>query len=203
MPKNALKLVRGEGLSVEAAAEYLATARNVDDIKEVHDQAKAIEAYHHRRGIAHNLELDAGEIAIRAERRLGELCKEVTGGKGGDRKSKVRTTVDLADLDITHNQSKRWQKLAKVTPKRFDKAIETTREHGRVTAAGVLREATPAREAREAEWHHMTAHVRLWNVLEKEIEAWDRGGELNELRIVLSLATLQCEQLIKHKGGKK
>lgn len=65
---------------------------------------------------------DAMEITLRAERQLGRLCKEVTGGKAGSvrtagkaRQGTAGDTVLLADLDITKAQSSRWQKLAGIT----------------------------------------------------------------------------------------
>jgi hypothetical protein len=43
----------------------------------------------------------------REEGKAAENAAQVTGGKGGDRRSKVSVTVDLADLDITKMQSSR------------------------------------------------------------------------------------------------
>jgi len=66
------------------------------------------------------------EIKVRAERRAGELLGEMAehgerdAGKGGDRRSGSNShDVSLKDLSITHNQSSRWQAIAKGRPSAF------------------------------------------------------------------------------------
>ena len=109
-------LVTGGAIDLERVAAYLATAKNIDEVREIRDKAQAIEAYQRKRKVSLQAQLDAAEIALRAERRLGELCKEVTGGKAGGRnaKAKLHDVTLLSDLDIDKAQSSRWQKLAKI-----------------------------------------------------------------------------------------
>lgn len=58
------------------------------------------------------------QIKVRAERKCGEMLRETAkkgerATRGGDRKSKsCDATLKLDKLNITRDQSSRWQKLA-------------------------------------------------------------------------------------------
>jgi hypothetical protein len=58
----------------EAACRALAEAKTVDEAKDIRDKAEAMRVYA-RQANNKGLEIDAAEIRISAERRLGELIK--------------------------------------------------------------------------------------------------------------------------------
>ena len=69
----------------DAACRALAAAKTTDEVKGIRDTAEAMRAYA-RQAKNKQLEVDAAEIRIRAERRLGELIKaqkETVGSKSG------------------------------------------------------------------------------------------------------------------------
>jgi hypothetical protein len=65
-------------------------------------------------------------ICQRAGELIAQMGKDGTRdvGKGGDRKSQSRpTTVKLADLGISRDQSSQWQQLAGIDPKEVEKEL--------------------------------------------------------------------------------
>lgn len=99
-----------------------------DEVKDIRDKAIAIQMYARQ---AQNVELErqACEIRLRAERRAGQLLGEMEKAKGargnpGGQGAKVvrsddTTAQTLPEMGITRDQSSQWQKLAKVPEQEF------------------------------------------------------------------------------------
>lgn len=135
----------------DAACRALAEATKVDEVKQIRDKAEAVRAYA-RQAKNKQLEVDAAEIRLRAERRCGELLKVMkeTGQRdpGGKGKIASRSATQLKDLGLTRDQSSKWQALAAVPEKKFQSLMEEWRERvgqesERVTA-NLLREGQRA-----------------------------------------------------------
>ena len=100
-----------------------------DEIKDIRDKALAIE---HCARIAENFEAErkAAEIRIRAERRGGELLKELEKGKGGrPPENSAQPALSLfakakEDAGISDDQAKKWQKLAEIPQEEFEQALK-------------------------------------------------------------------------------
>lgn len=112
-----------------SAKKAIAQALRVDEAKEIRDKAIALKAYALQARDSDLID-KATEIRLRAERRCGELLREMaqngerhTGG--GDQKSgSPRAIPTLADLRISNTQSSRWQKLADIREDYFERKIE-------------------------------------------------------------------------------
>jgi hypothetical protein len=120
----------------DAMCSAIAACHKVDEAKQFRDKARALEIYSKQ---ARNTEAErkAGEIRLRAERRAGQLLKDMKERgerqkKGGDRKSKSRRPTlisdttpkpTIAELGITKDQSSQWQGLAEVPEKEFEELI--------------------------------------------------------------------------------
>lgn len=120
----------------DAACRALAEAKSIDEAKDVRDKSEAIRAYA-KQAKNRQLEVDAAEIRMRAERRLGEIIKaqkETVGlATGGDAMrarfqpgTEVRPT--LADAGIDKKLSSRAQKLAAVPEAEFEGMLGEWRE---------------------------------------------------------------------------
>jgi hypothetical protein len=113
----------------------IAAAHSVDEVKDIHDKALAIEIYSRQ---ARNIENEkrAIEIRIRAERRCGELLKEIKGQlKQGNElpRSDGATTATLLRPRHQQRSTFRWQKLAAVPPDEFETTFarpEKTGDYG-------------------------------------------------------------------------
>lgn len=125
-------------IKYDAAISALAECKAVDEVKDWHDKAAAMQAYG-RIAKDKTLETDAAEIRIRAERRLGQLIEAQKTSAGLAKpgpKSLVSNegTPKLADAGISYDLSARAQKLAAVPEKQFESEVGEWRE--RVTAEG-------------------------------------------------------------------
>jgi hypothetical protein len=132
-------------LRYDEMCRAIAVAYKVDEVKDMVDQATAIEVYAHQ---SQNIEAErqACEIRMRATRRLGTLLKERDKAKGspGNQHTGPLPTSEgskpLADLGISYNQSSRYQKLADVPEDKFEAALTAP---GRVTTGGIIAKQTP------------------------------------------------------------
>jgi site-specific DNA-methyltransferase (adenine-specific) len=144
----------------DAACRAVAEAKTVDEAKSLHDKAEAMRAYA-RQAKNRQLEIDAAEIRMRAERRLGEMLSaakqqgQIQVGRpernGADEEPFPRTT--LANAGIDKKLSSRAQKLAAVSEEKFEGMLGEWRErvateNERVTT-NLLREGERAEEERE------------------------------------------------------
>lgn len=121
----------------EAACRAVAEARSVDEARSIRDQAEAIRAYA-RQAKNKDMEIEAAEIRLRAERRLGELIaaqKATVGLNGGSlRRGSSKEPRDnrptLSEAGIDKKLSSRAQKMAAVPEAEFEGMIGAWR--GRV-----------------------------------------------------------------------
>jgi hypothetical protein len=120
-------------IKYNAAKRALAEAVRIDDVKDIRDKAVAMRMYAMQakdRGLIDQ----ATEIRLRAERRAGELLRDMEKNKGtrGDGRPKIggrgeRPPKDqapkLSDLDINKSQSSKWQKLAEMPEGDFEQLV--------------------------------------------------------------------------------
>jgi len=118
----------------ETAKAALAECRTVDEVKAVHDKAEAVRIYA-RMANDVQLEIDAAEIRLRAERRMGLLIREMNLHKGGRPKVKTGTDeepvsepVKLADLGVDKKLSSRAQKVGGIADRAFEAMLNRMRQ---------------------------------------------------------------------------
>lgn len=127
----------------EAARHALQVAHSVDEVKDIRDKAQAMAAYAKQANDTELVEW-ATEIKVRAERRAGELTREIDSAQGrrstsspNAKKSKGEV---LADLGVSPQTAHRWEKLAAVPEEQFEQAVAAAKEvAGEVTTAAMLR----------------------------------------------------------------
>jgi hypothetical protein len=147
----------GTGLAkYDAMVKAIAVAYKVDEVKKIRDQAAALERYAKLAKDVDN-ERRCCEIRLRAERKAGQLLKKLPKAKGGGRGKKLaasRTTKGRLKNapEVSHNQSKKWQKLANPSDEQFEAALD---QADMPTTAGIIKATTPPKEnpvAAEALW---------------------------------------------------
>jgi len=117
-------------IQLDHAARDLAKCTSVDWVKEIRDQAIALETY----AKSTAMERRCAVIRLWAERRLGELLPEMT--RRGRPKMSHDATFKLRELRITRSQSSRFRAVASLRREVFERYVNAVREP---TTAGVLR----------------------------------------------------------------
>lgn len=125
----------------ETACHALAVAKNTDEVKDIRDKSEAMRAYA-RQAKNRQLEIDAAEIRIRAERRLGELIQAqadtvglAKGGQpyqsrptGADMEPVEKPAPTLAEVGIDKKLSAHAQKVASIPEAEFEGIVGEWRE---------------------------------------------------------------------------
>jgi hypothetical protein len=114
----------------DAACRAIAQALAIDDVRNIHNNVVAVQAYAHQ---ARNFAIEqmASEIRVRAEIRAGELLAEMkrlgfreTGRPPKGTKIGAPTSrVKLSDMGITRTESTKWQRLAKIPKPQVERLL--------------------------------------------------------------------------------
>lgn len=120
----------------EAVCQSVAELRTVDETKTFRDKAEALRVFA-RQTNNRGLEIDASEIRIRSERRLGELLTEQKATVGfapagrpkiiGSDEEPIIRPATLADIGIDKKLSMRSQRLAAVDSEDFEREMSEWR----------------------------------------------------------------------------
>jgi hypothetical protein len=125
----------------DAMCRAIEAAYKVDEVKDVRDQAIALEIYARQ---AHNVEAErqACEIRLRAERRAGQLSAKLERSNPGKRRKDLGSAVQpkskaLRDAGVSKAQAHEWEKLAAVPDQEFEAALADRTV--RPTTNGIIR----------------------------------------------------------------
>lgn len=142
-----------------SAKQALAKAASIDEVKPIREKARAMEVYA-AQARDHEMQRQAWEIRMRAERRAGQLLKKM--GERGERdpggRGRIgsRPSIQLSDLGVSNDESARWQALAEPSDEEFDKTLNKV---GGETG-GVLAGAPVLRELRREQYEAEAAELR-------------------------------------------
>jgi hypothetical protein len=156
----------------DAMCRAIAAAYDIDEVKDIRDKAMALERYAAQ---ARNTEAErqACEIRLRAERRAGQLLREMEKAKGtlrrGDTMLPREDETKLADIGVSKKQSSDWQKLAGVPETDFEDAVKSS---AKPTTNGIIAAHAPSPE-RDA---MKTKALWLWG----RLQDFEREGLLDE-----------------------
>ena len=143
------------------AYQAIMLAKSVDEVKEIRDKMEALRLYLKQQGESLEMQNACAEIKLRAERRAGELLKEMPknegGGNGSNQHQKTATpntpqvvAPKLSDMGITYSQSSRFQSIASIPVAIFEaQIIETKAKNYELTSAEMLKTAKELRRKAE------------------------------------------------------
>jgi N6-adenosine-specific RNA methylase IME4 len=183
-----------------AARKALAEARRVDEVKLIRDKAVAMQHYAMQ---AKDTELIsyATDIRLRAERRAGELLREMR--QRGERheqgqgvKSRAATLPKLADFGVSKSQSSRWQRLVDLDEEKFEAKVERAKKKmiSAVDGTGKL-ERAEKRAADEERIKGLTVRVGRYRTLVID-PPWDYGALSIAGRAAPDYAVMSQEELL-------
>lgn len=135
----------------DVAHQAIARSHNIDELKGIKAKADALSAYARQQSEAQEDIDKLKAIALRAERRIGELtgAMEKAPGARTDKPSPVcgpgSTKADqLAEAGLTKQQAHRAEQLAAIPEEEFEGRIARARAEGRpLTRRGVLSDPEP------------------------------------------------------------
>jgi hypothetical protein len=140
-------------IKYDAACRALAEAKAVDEVKHIRDKARAL-LLCAKQAKNRQLEADAFEIRLRAEKRVGEMMaaqKETVGFNQGGGDHRVRekpgAKPTLAETGIDKNLANQARKLHALPQEEFEKVISEGRE---TIERGIERQILKAVETAEA-----------------------------------------------------
>ncbi len=123
-------------IKYEAACRALAACKAVDEVKNLLDKAEAMRLYG-RMAKDKTLEMDAAEIRMRAERRLGQMLADQKASVGFAKPGPKSVVADdrtptLSDVGISKDLSSRAQKMAAVPEAEFEAEVGEWRDRVQV-----------------------------------------------------------------------
>jgi len=164
-------------------AKALIEKANVSQLKEIISQAEAMKVYAQQAKRGLEIQNQVAEIKLRAERRIGE-CLKTEIKHGGDRKSSS-PDVTLKDLGIERMQSSRWQAVAGLPEKEFERHIqEVKKSNEELTTVGVIR---LARELQKDD--RIAQENRKKDIFDIEIRKGDFKKVLDDLQDIDAIIT--------------
>jgi hypothetical protein len=183
----------------DAAKAALAKAKRVDEVKKIHNKAAAMKA---AAKIAKDkdLEADAHEIRMRAERRLGELMgeqKEKHGLNKGGRPTKtaipenaVSKPATLAEAGIDTNLAHRARTAAKPSEQEFEMNIAAAKEQ--IVKLNIVH--APVRKPKQVPLPDLTVEcvTKVRIVIEGTLALW-RHSDSGEQKIRFLFQSLHDE----------
>jgi hypothetical protein len=119
---------------LEATRGDITEAKSLEEVQDVLQKVNALEAISKKFRLSKEVQLDATELRIRIERRLGEMLKAIDKDKGG-RTQKTDSLSDklsssnptLSDLGLTKNEWLKFQQLASAPAEIFEAVITDLR----------------------------------------------------------------------------
>jgi hypothetical protein len=115
----------------DAARAALAEANRIDEVRDFHDKAAALQEYARRANDPDLIQM-ATDLRLRAARRGGQMLKQmlVEGERdpGGRGRIGSRPKTQLRHLGIAKSQSARWQKIAALPEPVFETYVIETRK---------------------------------------------------------------------------
>ena len=137
---------------LEQARQTLAECRTLSEVKKIHDLVEAAKVYAKAAHLGREMQNYAGEIALLAARKAGELVQQLDR-KPGQRTDKPAAkdaggseySKTLKETGTPERTAQRWQEIAAVPQDIFTAYVKSITPTGNISAAGLLKAAAACR----------------------------------------------------------
>lgn len=171
--KESRSLVRGPTMltSIKHARRHLAKTSDLMEVLDIRDQAEALRHLRQTADAGLDAQNEAAEIKIRAERRAGELLREMRlngtrCGKGRPGKMSHHVTFKLSDFGMKRMESMRLERASDLPEPEFQKyLIETTEQRKELTSVEVRRRAKEYLRSTKRAEESVNGHERAKGVI--------------------------------------
>ena len=177
------------------SAKSIIEKANLSQLKEIINRAEALRIYAAQAKKGLEIQNQVAEIKLRAERRIGEQLK--TEIKQGQRSDLSRDVTSLKDLGIERMQSSRWQAVASLPEKDFEKHVaQVMKSNEELTTIGVIK------LARELATDKRMDEERKIKITDIDLRRGDFKKVLSDVKniILIFLTTLHLQLILKWPG---
>ncbi len=146
---------------LDHATQLLSEAKTLNEVKNIMDIAEAARVYARAAKLGIEAANHASEVKLRAERKAGDLLKQLERGQGNGNQftasfqdgikqlSEYREVLDEQEIPTT--TAHRWQTIAAIPEEKFEQHIaEVIGTHGELTTAGLLKSFNYKRDTKKA-----------------------------------------------------
>jgi len=155
------------------ARKAIAECKTVDEVKEVRDKAEAMRVYSKQIGESLEVQNDCAEIKLRAERRAGEMLKEMEIKRGNIPGSNNREIVKLQDvtlqnIGIQKHESSRWQAISRIPEDTFETIIVETKEAAKELTESMMLKVEKEIQKEEKKQNKIEQYEKVANQFDSE-----------------------------------
>ncbi len=179
----------GSLANISKARQALSQAKSLEDVLQIRDQAKAVETYCRAARETLELQNQAAEIKVRAERKAGELIAKMDKRRSNQYRKKMQgSTMEpctkgakLQEIGVSKSQAFRLESMAAVPEEVFEQIADATKatEEGReITSSQVQKIGRQvkkggvhvANNSGESEWYTPKKYIVAAREVLEEIE---------------------------------
>lgn len=136
--------------NISRARQILAEARDITDVLDIRDAAVAAHAYAKAKNADEAAQM-AMELKLRSERRAGEFLQDIDLKPGRPKNTDKMSA--LSKLNISQQESSRWQRIAKIPVERFEEYLAKALERTQSALLNLVKGAHVGQSTGEFEWY--------------------------------------------------
>ena len=120
-------MAKGDLAQLDNLQRALDACRDIFEVKDVRDKAEALRKYAQAAGLGLEHQNACATAKLKAERKAGAILVKTVTHEGGRPQKHSHDGSVLKDVGINFNQSHRWQRMAGIPERDFQKYVRETK----------------------------------------------------------------------------